>query len=274
MKRFIGLFSLLLLLVNLTGCGDNKTKEKLYGTQVVTSSTFSDNTPAGYSSNLVTNAATVVTKLGAGIGLMHAPSVVPASAVYGTTPPGMTGPVDGFYNVSTQSSIVYIRFMNAASTTISYDDVVSGSLAKLEVKITTDYRYGAWAGDFFIDKANPDPSSAETITSGKIKATDPIGGDFEADIAYGMTLDMIVLSNGMKMGVPHNGSMTITSAKGDYTGTEKYGVNLAGDHTCDGDIFIGTSTVASVHLKFDKVNANYSGYYTDASGINHDISPQ
>ena len=280
MRKIICFFSSVILLANLSGCGDNKTKEKLYGTQVITSNSYNNpKSPATYSSTLATDSATMVTKMGQGVGVTHAPSALrPTSILYGANPPGMGNQdTNGFYSSTQGASVISVRFLDGPGTgnTITFDQVTTGAMRGLEVKIATQYQYGAWNGDFFLSKASPyGKTDPETITSGSITSSDPIGGSFSATIAAGMTMDMITLADGTQVGVPKSGSMTLSSVSGGYTGTMTYAVNTAADHTCDGNILVGTMTVASVHLKFDKTNVNYAGYYTDADGVSHNISPQ
>gem|GEM_PF-2870317 len=277
MKKYICFISSTLLMLNFIGCGDNKTKEKLYGTQMVTSNSNQSSTPGGYSSTLATDSATMVTKMGKGVGVSHAPSLLLASSlVYKATPPGMTGPdTNGFYSSTQGSSVIMVKFMGATGNTLIFNNVTAGLLRSLEVKITTQYQYGAWNGDFFLSKSAPyGQTDPEIITSGTITSSDPIGGSFTATITAGMTMDYITLSDGTKMGVPNSGSMTLSSTSGGYTGTMNYTSPSLTDHRCDGTIMVSTTTVATVHLTFDTSSTNYFGYYIDSSGVSHNISPQ
>lgn len=253
------------------GCGDNKTKEKIVNGGVITGtgSSAASATPASYSGNVAVNTAGMISRMGSGMG--KSGMFAPSRAGYAVA--GLTGPdAEGYYQYADLGSDFRIKFMNAAGDTLNPDDHTQtgmGSFTQLSVKIRSAYQYGTFVGAFVIDAALN--SSTETVKSGTITSSDPVGGTFTAVITPGMVMEKTTVG-GTTIFVPKDGVMSISSTSG-YTGTNTFSKSGA-TYTCDGPINYAGQQVANVHLTWSESFGNYTGYYTDAAGAQHDIAAQ
>jgi hypothetical protein len=275
MKKIIFLSITAAIAVGLAACGDNKTKKKLIGTQVITSSSSGAgnlSTKDGLSSAVLrgANVSSMATgSIGAG-GLAPlyngAISRVPSGE-------GLSGPDgEGYYSISGYSfsnTTVKIRFQDAAGNALTLGPGMA-SLAKLHVKITTAYAFGTFNGDFLILNAGLTATS-ETMESGTITTSDPVGGTFTATITN-MVVERTTI-NGIPFGLPVSGSMDISGSAGgfSYSGSNTYSKS-GSSYKCEGPINVSGAKVADVYLTFNTTAGNYTGYWVDAAtGEQHTI---
>ena len=178
MKRYIFLFQIVALAVCVVGCGDNKAKEKVINGGLLNGDSYTTtaaSTPASYSGNVAVNSAGMISRMGSGMGKagMFAPSFVAQRVA------GMNGPdSDGFYKYNDLGSDFRIKFMNASGATLNPDSAQMAAFTQLEVKIKSLYQYGTFDGDFIIDASLN--SNTETVKTGTITSSDPVGGTFTA----------------------------------------------------------------------------------------------
>jgi hypothetical protein len=267
-KKCVVLVSAAALAACISGCGDNKTKEKIVNggsiSGVGTSAATAAATPASYSGNVAVNSAGMISRMGSGMGKAG----VFAPALSGARVAGLVAVGDGFYQYADLGSDFRVKFMNAAGDTLDPSSAQMATVAKLEVKIRSLYEFGTFNGDFFIDVALN--SSMETVTAGTITSSDPVGGTLTAVITPGMLLEKTQTAAGTAIFVPHAGVMTISSTSG-YTGTNTFTKDGAA-FVCTGPINYNGSKVADVSLTWDSAFGNYTGHYIDTStGESHDI---
>jgi hypothetical protein len=173
---------------------------------------------------------------------------------------------DGWREYTNVGSDIEIQLLNASDTVLTDAAIFAGAvIKKIKVKITTIYSYGTWQGTFEVLR---DSSGNETM-SGTITAADPVGTSFTETLT-GIAMDQITIS-GQAIGVPKSGSSTLTSTGG-YTGTFTYTNPSTSVYKHEGTIVANGSTVATVNLTFSTTVGNYTGYYTDAAGVRHDIN--
>ncbi len=255
-----------LLALSLSGCGDNKTKEKLIGTTMYDSNTVTGGitttvlpaTPeasvsgmaqlsAGMMSNVITAGATPVNFGGTPISLL-------APQQTGQAPSSKRIPSlgsDGYWDFSEYYTGLKVQFLDANQVPKTALDITS---PWIRVKFAVTYSYGLFTGEFLCNQI-----VSPKVLSGTIIAPDPLGGTFTAtltDITYQMT---------GSVGMPVSGSMTLSSSSG-YTGTFVF-ASTAGTSTCTGTITNAGSTVATVSLTFNATAGKYTGSYVDNTGV-------
>ena len=264
------------IILGLSGCGDNKTKQKLYGTQVITATSAG----AGNGNLSTADGMSKAVSLSANVGAMACGSIssggmAPSKA--GSRVPtvtGLTGPdADGYFSVpgySFSNTTVKIRFQKAdGSAILNYQSQDMQFLAKLHLKVTTAYSFGQFNGDFLITWSNLTTTN-ETMESGTITTADPVGGTFTAIIT-----NMVVertLVNAIPFGIPISGTMSISGTAGGhtYSGTNTYSKDGT-TYKCEGPITVEGAKVADVFLTFYKTTGNYTGYWLDPQGAQHTI---
>ena len=280
MKNIYYLLITGVIALGLSGCGDNKTKQKLYGTQMATATSAGSGAAAG-SGNLSTpSGVSKAVSLGANVGAMACGSVSSGgmalskagSQVYKVS--GLTGPdADGYFSVpgySFSNTTVKIRFQKAdGSAILNYQSADMQYLAKLHIKVTTVYTFGQFNGDFLVTWSNLTTTS-ETMESGTITTADPVGGTFTATITN-MVVERTTI-NGVPFGIPISGSMAISGTAGgsSYSGTNTYS-KVSGVYKCEGPINVSGVKVADVFLTFNTTTGNYTGYWVDTDGAQHTI---
>lgn len=287
MNKYLSLLITVFFIAGFSGCGDNKTKGKLIGTSIVTSSsdgnTAQASTPQGSSAAMMANAASMAAMAGMGGSAARSPApalnaALTAAKTSAEDLAGLTGPdANGFFTYpGITGSTMKIQFLKADGVTWINCKLNYGAdmqyLKYVHVVLSSAYDFGTFGGDFtmIFDYLNQDE---ETVQSGVITlSNDPAGlGGFTATIS-GMVLEMKEL-NGVKAGFPKQGSMTIASVNGGYSGTNTY--TKSGDtYKCDGSILASGVKVAEVHLTYDTAFANYTGYWLDTltnDGVQHAI---
>ncbi|MBN1823611.1 MAG: hypothetical protein JW803_04765 [Endomicrobiales bacterium] len=285
MKKIIYFMMAVSVMGASAGCGDNKTKEKLLGTTVYNSSgsgggTTVTSTPEESTADMSADSATMTTLAGqGGASAFLAPGVNGAFArAYQASkvPTGLTGPdADGYYTYSGFSdSTMKIRFQKADGSAVNFNTNPAdmANLARVRVRLTSNYSFGNFSGDFTMFVTTN--TTEMTIESGTITlSNDPGGlGGFTATISN-MVLEMVG-SGASTYGLPKQGSMTITSTLGTYTGTGTYSKSGT-NYLYTGDISAFGSKVAEVHLTYSSTLGNYTGYWVNTvtnDGIQHQIT--
>jgi len=273
-QKYRALIALLPLLFAVVSCGDNKTKEKLVGTSVVSGSSAGAATTSGDSSTAAAQSAAFVLQsaniapaagaMGSGIGIpapvLESISRVPA----GGLPADTDG--DGWREYTGVTSTIKIQLMDAAGSVLSDSQIFMGTaIRRIRVRISTTYTYGGWSGEFDVVR---DAAGAETM-SGTITSADPVGGSFTETLA-GITMDQTIIA-GQQIGIPKSGTSSLVSTGGGYSGTFTYTKDASGVYKHEGDILYQSQIVARVYLTFNASVGNYTGYYLDAAGERHEI---
>lgn len=255
----------------LSACGDNKTKKKLIGSQMITSSSGSGtlSTTDGLSKAVSLSANTGAQACGKS---KYVAAQARAASARGASGADLgSQDSEGFYTISNYgftNTSVKIRFQDAAGNALAVGPALA-SYVRLRVKVTTVYAFGTFAGDFLI---KPDTSTdTETMESGTITTADPVGGTFTATISN-MVVERTSV-NGTYIGLPVSGSMAISGTAGGfaYTGTNTYSKS-GSTYKCEGPINVSGAKVADVYLTFSTTFGNYTGYWVNpADGSQHTI---
>ncbi|MFA5779768.1 MAG: hypothetical protein WC947_06495 [Elusimicrobiota bacterium] len=262
MKKFnLFLISILIGAIFFAGCGKNEKK-----TSLLTGTSGGQPASQSTTASVAANCASMAAKA-AGGGVSFAPHLSPSlhKVVTGLGEPD----AEGYYTFGGYTgTTMKLQFLNSSRQPImNIQSQEMLTLKYIHVVLVSQYAYGTFNGDFTMLYST---SSYETMESGTITTSDPVGGTFTATIT-----NMIVEKKtvqGAIVGVPLSGSMTISGSSG-YTGTNTYST-VGSVHKCEGPIYYQGQQVAYVYLTFNETFGNYTGYYidaSDASGTHHTI---
>lgn len=271
MNKMVWIFLVVIVGLSLSACGDNKTKEKLLGSEVLTS-TSGGATSAVTEENLAVTAITKTANMAAQAGALGTGSGIPtAQQIFSTVknaggllPQDSDG--DGWREYPLPGIDIKIQLLDAGNTLLTDAAILSGtSIKKIKAKITSTYSYGIWRGEFEIVRAS---DGSETM-SGTITSDDPVGTTFTETLTN-VTMDQTTIS-GIPICLPKSGTATLTST-GDYTGAFTFTHPSADAYKHQGTVTAEGKVVATVDLTFNKTFGNYTGYYIDEDGVRHEIN--
>jgi hypothetical protein len=269
MKQLVSILAVAVLAFGIAGCGNDKTKEKLVGTEVITSSSVSGDTPppvilpanrtestAGMAKQSGNMAAGAITEgltpvpFGNDTITLLAPRMTDEAAARKIS---LLPDAEGYFDFSDYYPSLKLKFMDASQAPYSYIYVYSDWLG---VRFNRDYAYGVFSGDFLCHR-----SVMPKVISGTITALDPLGGTFSATLSN-ITYEELPGDKG----VPVSGSMTLMNGSSGYIGTFTFGKS-GSSYVCTGAVTYQSAQMATVSLTFDAGQLTYAGSFTDDTGV-------
>ncbi|MFH1715357.1 MAG: hypothetical protein ABH857_04095 [Elusimicrobiota bacterium] len=258
-KIFPKIFVFFAVALLAAGCGDNKTKNKIMGTTVITSEN------ANTTANAV-SAAKVSAKQAMDVAAFsdNASPLAVAKKISGkvsTMDISMLPDADGWYSFTEEGQTVKYRFLDAQDNVIK--DMISiinfTSIAKINFKIDSAEVSGEFTFGFL-------GATLGEMYSARLTFTDSAGIEYEitmSDVEFeGISI------TGEMMYMPIKGTITITCAANNITGTFNY-VKSGAEYRFDGVMDIDGQTV-NVFMVFDDTLNDYTGYYV-IDGVEYEI---
>ena len=188
------------------------------------------------------------------------------------TPSGLTlitsGDWANWYTYSGLSSVTgfHIRFHAPNGDVMTFAQFDTLGMKTVDIRITTQYQYGLFVGSFTSVRdnafASPSGTSPDETMTGIITSDDPRGGKFTETMQdVRMQVETVA---GASMGIPEDGTASIASSQGDYSGSFTFS-KVGNNYLQTGTVTASTETV-HINLTFDKTVGNYTGTYTDSTG--------